>query len=341
MSQIKFTQFLLEKKELLFDFETLNQEIDKITQIIDILELASKASKETLYGTNFDINTYLRDWLHANVKQTNCILAGGGVDSTYILLQLSKIIDSNKLKVLTGKTKNNSPEVKSLSSICTNLGVIHHVIEPSIKELEVHLNRFIKQNDRTPNDIAQPIIDLLKDYALYNFKTECIIDGQYADTNMYCNPQNKFWILFKFFSILPSISIAAKIQTLKNKYLRHIYFALSSKSIKILYLCNIKINRKSIKLINSLLSRSSLDSEIIMQIIFKNVLLKNRESDKYKCSPRVLSPFDSDELFVDATLNRQKYRKGIFCFKYPIKNYISREFPEFRNQFKSRSFESN
>jgi len=264
------------------------------------------------------------------------VLAGGGIDSNLILAVLfeQKAKDVN---VWTYKYESNYLEVENLSKFCRHLSYKHHIFTEENLNLERYVCDFENKFNRKPNDVAAPIVSALAEKAKEHNACKWIVDGQYADTYLFANPQNKYFWLTKYLSVLNFLNFYSWIQSKGNNFLIKLIFVFASIEIKILFLSRIKINKESFTLISNIRSRTKLNDMLLFQVIFKTILLNEREADKYKLVDCIASPFKSEKLF-------RKYAKRINTkkFHYPNKKSVyslmSKMQPEYILGSKSRSF---
>ena len=292
---------------------------------------------------DFDLHKYIGDKLVDTVGQKPItIFAGGGLDSNYLLLRCISIFGSNRITVQCALTKSNSEEVCNLNELCIKENVNINIYSPTEKDIEYQISRFQSKFSRLPNDVAQPLLNHLARESIKQDISSIMLDGQYADTFMFSNPQNLYWRATKLLSFVDSIWAAKNIVKNNSKLWRFFAFSFFKPAYKIAFLCNIAIERESILYIESICNhyKGVLDNELIFQTFFSGVTLAYRESDKYLLHADIISPFKSDDLFLDACRNRGKYR-GVWEKKIPLRRYINDYYPSYKAHSKTRSFEGH
>jgi len=291
----------------------------------------------------FDLHKHIHDKLVDMIGQKPItIFAGGGLDSNYLLLRCISIFGHEKITVQCALTKSNREEVGNLKKLCIKEGVNINIYSPSENDIEYQVDRFQSKFSRLPNDVAQPLLNHLARESIDQDKSAIMLDGQYADTFMFSNPQNLYWRATNLLSCVNSLWAAKKIIKSNSKLWRFFAFSFFKPAYKIAFLCNIEIEREAISYIESLCShyKGVLDNELIFQVFFSVVTLEYRESDKYLLYPDIVSPFKSNDLFFDACRNRVKYR-GLWEKKIPLRRYINDHYPSYKGASRSRSFEGS
>lgn len=284
----------------------------------------------------FSLEKVLIDCVNQQMGKSVHILAGGGLDSNVLIAILDKL-KATDVTVWTYLNSSNASEVNNLKRLCKDIGFQHFIYRAEDLNFDKELSEFQNKYNRYPNDIAMPIVGALARLAVKRSgENFVLIDGQYADTYLFANPQNKYFWLTQGLSWFQSITFYSKIQRLTNRTLSHLLFAFSCTEIKILYLSRIKICTESVGIVRKLCQNSELSKEVLLQVIFKFVLLSQREADKYKLHSAILSPFKSDELFIQSALNRINSTE--IPNKYIVYQIMKSLKPSFVLRTKSRSF---
>ena len=274
------------------------------------------------------------------------VLASGGADSTFLLSLIAKHFPNNDLVAYFGKTANNSSEFEAVRMLCNELGARVSILTPSLAGLERQLALFYDVNDRYPNDIAQPLHNLIVSTIRSDNCSAIIVDGQYADTLMFANPQNMFFSWWQHTANNPIIKKVIRTLGLMNfislrpgqSDLRDLLGAgFADEASLIAWICRIDPSVKVRDSLKALLHVYS--SEVVMQVVFYKVLLHFREKDKYSLCPELISPFNDIKLMVDAW-RRPKLYNSLFMRKIPIWTYIKAAHPDIAGLVKRRSFEA-
>ncbi|NRP26532.1 hypothetical protein XMD420_000115 [Marinobacterium sp. xm-d-420] len=240
------------------------------------------------------------------------LLCGGGIDSNYLLAKsLSWGIEPI---VISAATKGNESELKLLSDFCIDMKIEHHVLDIDISKIENKSNMIKKELGRYPNDQAAPLVRMLVERAQKE-NCEIVIDGQFADTLLFANPQN---FLFKkthrFTSTL--LKYDNRPSEIGVKIVKIIKYLTYNKIDKILFLSRLyffddNVYRRMSNIINYI------NPELLLQLLFWHVLMTKRERDKYINLPlEVFSPFDDETLLFEVmklvendSILRGKYNK--------------------------------
>ena len=287
--------------------------------------------------TNLSEHIYQR--LNVPKSQHMTVLSGGGIDANFLFLLLKRK-GHNNLAIISGLTKSNELELTKLSKMCEDLDCEYHQIEPRPEDLLGQIEKFTENVGREPRDVAQPIMNYLCEYARHKSPETILIDGQFADTNLFANPQNLYWKLTRPFGFVASIRFLKFIYNIKSKFLQRILASFLDSNMKVMFLCSLEATDEIFQ--NLVSHRDSLknnDEELIFQLYFRYVLLHNRELDKYKLIKNYISPFDDENLFIEMYHSHSLFEL-IFKKKWMIKDYIREYFPMYLRYSKSRSFEA-
>lgn len=323
-----FNSFLRHTHKFLVSDDVLFQNKVKIeTQLMEIQNTSRRG---------IELKEMISDRLKPHIGKPCHILAGGGVDSNVLIAILDDLKVTN-VTVWTYLSDTNADEVNNLKKLCKKIGFNHFVYRAKELDFEREIREFQEKYKRYPNDIATPIVGALARRAVdVSGENTVVIDGQYADTYLFANPQNKYFWFTKYCSIVSSVSLYSLVQGLNRKLISHFLFIFSCIEIKILYLSRIHISKASVALIRQLRINSNVADEVLLQVIFKLILLTQREYDKYMMHPEINSPFKSHEIFVQSALEtniKQELpnKKSV----YRIMNDLQ---PEFTSKTKNRSF---
>lgn len=273
------------------------------------------------------------------------VMASGGADSTFLLSVIAKTFPNNELLAYFGKTASNAPEFEAVRVLCREIGAKVNIVIPTVDNLEDQLGFFHDVEGRYPRDIAQPLHNFLISKIRADNPSAVIVDGQYADTLMFANPQNMF---FNWWNL-----------TANNLFVRWVVKALGTRNIATLSSGQTKLSdlfatvfadKASLiawlcRLDPSLAVKESVDkllnkypAEVVMQVVFYKVLLDFREADKYILCPEVVSPFHDITLMINSWRDPQSYN-SLLMRKKPIWNYIKCNHPGVAKLVKRRSFE--
>jgi hypothetical protein len=287
---------------------------------------------------NFEIITELRRILAELPGSDLVILAGGGLDSNVLIGLATDPAIGKTVHVLSCVTRDNGFEQANLAAFCQELGLGFERIAPTDAELEDEIATFRASEGRLPNDIAQPMVAVMCRHAAATFPGVPVVDGQYADTYMYSNPQNLYFRMTRPLSLLPGVGLFARMQKIGNKRIRHLLFCLAALPLKCLHLCGIQITPATCAAMRRLLQDNrDLPAETVMQAVFCEVMLHYRESDKYVGSPGIVSPFGTLALFFHCTHNIALYSR-FRQTKIPLHRYFRLAFPAYYAGTQSRSF---
>lgn len=262
-----------------------------------------------------------------NLPQKIGVLCGGGVDSTYLLTICSVL--KKDIVAISSISSDNSLALTQLDRFCSARGYLHikHVLTDSVYQKRV--DEFKKIYDRNPRDPVAPIVSELANVARQN-SVLTLIDGQFADTAFFQNPQNKlFNATHAFPKILPKLTNVNGTHKFSKTIQLLTYFTLTLPE-KILYLCRVEITRATVRFVEKLLVKN--EPKTILQIIFWQVLLNYRERDKYKnIQVGIYSPFDEIEFLY--MLNKRYVN-----IKKEMKNFITKNSEIDLSIIKSSSF---
>lgn len=258
------------------------------------------------------------------------ILCGGGVDSTYLLVACSLL--KKNITAISSISDGNEKSLQQIDAFCLPRGHVHIKRIISDDTYSRRAAEFEEMHGRAPRDPVAPVVSELSHVAKEH-SVSILVDGQYADTVLFQNPQNK---LFKSTWFLPKIPSRIRNINETHDYSKKIqlftYLSLSL-SDKILYLCRIEITEASTALVEHLLSQ--FDANMVLQLIFWHALLNYRERDKYKCvyTP-VYSPFE--EISYIYMLKGRDFK-----MKEEMKYFIKKNSGIDLSVIRSRSFRRN
>ncbi|MDA9986290.1 hypothetical protein N9E26_00990, partial [bacterium] len=199
---------------------------------------------------------------------------------------------------------------------------------------------------RLPRDIAQPLHNLLISKIRSDNPSAVIIDGQYADTLMFANPQNMFFnwwkltannVVLRWFVKATGMTNIVALNKGQTK-LRDLFATICADKVSLIaWLCRLDPTLSVKESLNKLLNRYP--SEVVMQVVFYKVLLDFREKDKYILCPEVVSPFHDIKLMIHSW-SAPKLYNSLLMRKKPIWNYIKCNHPNVAKLVKRRSFEA-
>jgi hypothetical protein len=242
--------------------------------------------------------------------------------------ELNKEVDA--LSFVTGE---NETGLKLVDDICHKIGAKHYKLKENLRDLDFQLQLFIAQEGRPPRDPVAPLVSLMTKRAKDLGFTACL-DGQFADTIFFANPQNN---LFARTAKLPKIPLMRGFTTHVN--LQHkstkfrqlrCYLSLNCAQ-KLLFLSRVEITQATEDVVSRLLTDHH--PQHVLQSIFWFVLLQNRERDKYVCNHiPICSPFDDSDLF----LLMCKETTGIG--KRYLRSYVEKRIPGAKSRVRSESF---
>ena len=294
-------------------------------EIIDHLKQTQEPLRKSQDGIKY-IHEYVKQEIDQLPNEFG-LLAGGGVDSTYLLVLANAL--GKKVTAISSRTAENYKSLKELDHFCEIHELDHLVFDVPLERYKFQRDTFRRKFKRAPRDPVAPIVNELtleaKKYGL-----ELLIDGQFADTALFCNPQNN---LFNLSSNLPGAQLNMDKNNkyhFKNKKQQLLRYLLMNKTQKILYLCRIQMTKRTQNLVTELLK--CFDAKIVLQVIFWDVLLKYREYDKYLNNQiKIISPFNNFDL-----LHFQFYQ-NLDVKKY-MKLFISSNSEIYVDKIKSMSF---
>lgn len=256
------------------------------------------------------------------------IMCGGGIDSTYLLIQ--SIACGIKADAISAVTRDNHEGLLLIDEICKKNGLHHHKVEANDLELCKSLDEFYSLKKRLPNDPIAPLVHVISKHAL-NLGYHTCIDGQFADTVFYANPQNR---LLAFAKTIPRIFPPSKFSNEIHKQDRLsqlIYFFRLSLAQKVLYLARVEITLEAERATAALLNTNK--AQDVLQVIFWHVLLKYRERDKYVLtSDFIKSPFD------DLTYLQNFSKLPPATAKEHLRRSIQAQYPSAKKKLHSASF---
>lgn len=272
------------------------------------------------------------------------ILTSGGADSAYLLSLVCRRVPHIDVFAYLGVTANNTPESEVAEQLCERLGVKLVKVIPNTTDLELQLKLFHEKTGRYPHDVAQPLHNYLVQTARRDIGRCLVIDGQYADTLMFANPQNifvDFWYALtfggKFSKLIPSrLRQRIKLVSRRFEMLDPVRSVIHDATSIVIWLCRLEGTEKNREVIDSLLQ--SYPVKLVLQVVFLHVLLRFRESDKYVLPEDTVSPFYSELLLADAWHNRYQYN-WVFDRKRPIKYSLKMHHPDLYAGLRRRSFE--
>jgi len=264
------------------------------------------------------------------------VLCGGGVDSNFLLALLCE--NFSNVSIISAETTNNSRDLESTAKLNMKLGRKWVRNRYSRERLALEASLFFEKHARIPNDQATPLVQCMLKEA-QNLGADIVVDGQYADTVLFANPQNtlfsKIGKIPGFFA--PSYLGSTKEPASKLKLLSALLFV--NPALKMMILSRLHFNSEIYDFLTELSKFKSNDANLIFQLLFWFGLLKTRERDKYKLAEKnfVFSPFDDIDILLSASKN-QRYGKKNKSF---MRSYLISEFELDPADFISRSFEAS
>lgn len=335
--KILFADFLFQVKGGFVPEKYFKKQIDCVSEWLRRLNF------EELDVKNWD----LIDRISLNIKKkvtkgkSLCILAGGGVDSNFLIILTRLLFPEKKIYVICGLTKNNQNDLNSTKLICDKYRINMYVYAINDHEKEQALIAFLRHEERYPYDVTMPLLYCLIKKG-YDIDSECeVMDGQFADTVLFANPQNLLYNCIKGLKVKNVIAFKL-LNSFKERFIRDdrlklvIDLVLKKESEKILLLSRVENTNDTVAIVEDLLQRFS--SELVFQAIFFKLLLEYRERDKYRLNKDVISPFDDDVIFKYSYVllgRRCILRKK----KKELHNFIRFHCPSSVTHMKSRSFE--
>ena len=317
----KYSKILVNEEMFMLRFEAIESEIKKV--------------EEYSNPQNFDIIYQLINNLKDIKSEKISILAGGGIDSNLLILLSNKIYKKDNIKIYSIETKDNSQDIKELIKLSRKLKIKHYIFTLKENDVKESLDYFYKRYHRYPRDEAYPAIFKIVKEVSESQENIIFIDGQYADTYTFSNPQNIYQLIWRR---LPNLNFhKLKFMRKSSKFISLIIGLFTNNIEFLLYFCQIQDTKIIRKSLTNLLSRTTLDFEVIFQIVFKECLLFYREEDKYRVPSKIISPFKDENLFIHSCNNLNIYR-SIFKKKKPIYKYIKNNFKKFKIKSYERSF---
>lgn len=278
---------------------------------------------------NIDVNKTIEKKI-TKIKRNKKVglLCGGGIDSNYLLVKLGEL--GYDVNVYSFDTEKNQYELQSVKMLCKGIGFPCKTVQFEDKLIESALDKFYGEYGRYPNDTAAPMVSCLVDQAAKD-KCDVVMDGQYADTVLFANPQN---IIFELKSI-PFLRSAAKESYESLSSLNYWFeILLSSKLRRVFLLSRIIPTDRFVDFIGGLLSRY--DASLIFQLVFFECLMYFREADKYKAiALDVCSPFYDYDIFLSSWVGKVRGKKS----KRFLYDYVCDYWPEVCPYIVSRSFD--
>ncbi len=328
-----FNDFLKKTEGKFIPVSFTESRLDSVTKLLN----RSKIKVNAITDIDKFILSQIQSQLNKKKYTKINVLCGGGVDSNYLLILLAKNYQSIEIEAVCGLTKSNSADLKSTKSICNKYNLSYKEYSISKPELEQSLSDFYEVNNRLPNDVAAPIINALIKKAKSVDEEVLIIDGQYADTVLFANPQNTFFRLTEKISLIEFNTQSSYFKNKIHKLNYYLKLTLSNKESKIRSLCRLnnspEINKYLLK------SLKQFNAELVLQAVFFKILIEYREKDKYLLSDNVFSPFYSDELL----LHSYQVNTSFFSLcnkKKHLRKFVKANCPEAYKYMKSRTFES-
>lgn len=321
---IKFADFLNHVEKLTFSTDALLERSDRILRRLDEVK---KYSGDISIEKDVDIRL---EEIAARFEYP-AILCGGGIDSNYLLVKLSEL--GLRPLVVSAVTTGNMRALESVKVIVEKYGLDWHSKSHENVELEFAINKFYDKFGRLPNDQAMPLVWCLGDYAMAR-GADAVIDGQFADTVLFANPQN--YLFKKTRSIkLPRLLFDSTNIEKRNKAIAGYYYLSLTIEERILFLCRAENSSKSRAFMSSLLG--NYESEHVLQCVFYEFLLDVRERDKYRAmSIEVTSPFDDFDYLACSSRSVVRGKKQ----KKFMVDYIRKHVPAAVALMESKSFEA-
>ena len=131
----------------------------------------------------------IEKWILKNLDKNDRIgvLAGGGVDSTFLIALLAKLKFKDVVCV-SHLSESNEASCRYVDDLCAEAGFIHlkrgHDEEGDRRHFELFKERF----GRAPRDIIVPTHNRLAEL-LVSYGCTSILDGQFADSVLNLNPK--------------------------------------------------------------------------------------------------------------------------------------------------------
>ena len=318
----------------------LTLERDFIEQQLPLVEsrLAGVAAVDASTGLDMSkqISAVVCESLKKNLHSYNRtgLLCSGGEDSVYLLITLINKL-SIKPVLFCYETKNNKNDVRRLRAIAEKETLELHIFDSNTLDSASAYHHFVLNQNRAPNDIAQPVHNALYTEAIENFDCDKVVDGQFCDTVLMSNPQNHFLLWIRsapwFFSfalkLLGSLPLPNGNKTSSRIAYLNSLSSLTSEEDQIFSLLNIKHPWSELRSwTKHFISRYGL--QLTFTSLFFFCLLEKRERDKYLECPRLVSPFDNFDLALKTNSNLSQVL-GLLVRKKPIRTLCKTAYPGF------------
>ena len=318
--------------QLNLNYEYVKNNIAKAEIEVERFHISEKERVNDLHNSILE-NIVSRLNLKLSGKNNVGLLCSGGEDSIYLLIAL--VINLKKRpKLFCYQSKNNASDVKRLKKIANKFKLELNLYNNSTLDLRSSYEKFIEEQGRAPNDLAQPVHNALYFEAVEKYNCDIVVDGQFCDTVLLSNPQNHVLLWLEKYPIL--IKLVGKILKFlplnKNKKLysriRKVNDLIDCNSMaeRILKFINVEYpDQKIVELVEALVKRYG--NQLAFSICFYYCLLEKRERDKYLQCPDLFSPFDD---FYFAIISNENLGKvlGLFERKKPIRRICREKFPQ-------------
>lgn len=278
-------------------------------------------------------------------RKVATVLLSGGADSVFLVSVLQERLPGVRVSAIAARTKSNAGEINTARQLCAKHGIEIKVVTPAEADLQQLLDEFVDAFGRLPRDVAQPLHNLIVRQAYRECADALVVDGQYADTLLFANPQNTYVALWRLFvrntglgKMLRTLGLDGSASLSDGHVSRlDVLRSLAIDEVDLLlWLCRLERSEAVERLIGELLAAFPL--ELAFQSVFYTCLLEYREADKYRMYPDVLSPFRDMALFYDAWRRPRAYN-GLLKRKKPIWSYIDEHYPDLIDGVRRRSFE--
>lgn len=269
-----------------------------------------------------DVVDNIESSINDSIKKTSKVgvLAGGGVDSTFLIVILQKNGFKN-VNCISYRKDGSDAECEYIDQLCKKFGYEHSVVSPTDDQLILEYDHFRAVHGRSPRDVVALIHSFLCNQ-LRSQDCDYVLDGQYADSVLNMNPQLnviKFFMrsnalrrlvgLVRFsLNVLVEFNKVLRSRLIKKINKKALYFQGKNTEELVLQLCRIEINHESRALCRELISRYGILSAHLR--LFNNVLLRFREGDKYKLH-EVISPFKQVPFHHDTAVKKVEMIKVI------------------------------
>lgn len=233
------------------------------------------------------------------------LLGGGGTDSTFLLSCLHQL--DRQPDVYSIETAANYSALSQLEKICSHFDIRHRKIRMTDELIDAHVSNFQVSINRLPRDPVVPAVMEIASRALAD-GLDVLIDGQFADTVSFSNPQNT--LLSKTISSLRNSKNLLNVNRLhgRSKPLQFSQYILLSLPDKILFLSRVEITPQTTMIVQKFLEKN--EPNAVLQSLFWHCTLVNRERDKYLCNKvEIFCPFDSEDLLRRFYLCRTNIKK--------------------------------